>query len=728
MNVSWKIGCAACACLVAALPAAAEETKQETRLDEVVVTATRTEKTLASVPATVSVITRKDLEMRNVQSLDGALKGVPGLYSRREQEFSTLQPVINIRGIAGQNRILVMVDGITLNEPRTGAGYFDGISADDVERIEVVKGPFSSLYGGYAMGGVINVLTKMPMKREMTLKSGYGNAWTNGQGFDRLYSEYISYGDRVADKLSLLVSYGRKWTAGYPYQQNVQTAQPTTGITGYDTTTTSTGAKAYLIGDKGNGTSWYDDITVKTLYDITGTTKIGFTFLRNNYRTSYDSPNSYLTNNSGAPVFSYGTVREASFLATESGRARNIYNLNIETELGPVKTKLSASLVDQETSFNRSPGSTAATTGTGGPGTYSESPAKEYSVDLQFSAPIFAGQVLTWGGTFKNDSADSITSNLSNWLNSDTKTSVASTAGGASTTYSLFAQDEMQLFDNLTMYAGLRFDLWSIYDGYSQYGSTNFGTLTDRSESAVSPKLAFVYKPFPATTLRVSGGKAFRPPTIYELYSAYVGTYTTNPNPDLKPETSWSWDAGIEQILWHGAKIKAAYFENYLSDLIYTQGSGTIRNRVNVGKAESSGVEVELEQRFDTWLRLFGDYTYTHATITENTDTPSMVGKQMTDVPRHMFNLGVEANHGAASGSLVGRYVGKRFGNADNTDTANNVYGSYDEFLTADAKVAYTIEKLVTLSLAVNNIFDERYYTYYKSPGRSWFMEAAVKF
>ena len=147
---------------------------KETPLEEVVVTATRTEQELFRAPGSVTVVTRESLDKRNIQSLDGALKEVPGFYSRREAEFSLLQPVISMRGIAGQNRTLVMIDDIPLNEPRTGAGYFDGLSVGDVQKIEVVKGPFSSLYGGYAMAGVINVMTKMPEKQEFVFKGGYG--------------------------------------------------------------------------------------------------------------------------------------------------------------------------------------------------------------------------------------------------------------------------------------------------------------------------------------------------------------------------------------------------------------------------------------------------------------------------------------------------------------------------------------------------------------------------
>ena len=91
---------------MAALPVLADDAKpaKETNLDEITVTATRTEHSLADTPGAVTVITRKDFEKRNIQSLDGALKEIPGVYNRREMEFSTLQPVINIRGIAGHGR------------------------------------------------------------------------------------------------------------------------------------------------------------------------------------------------------------------------------------------------------------------------------------------------------------------------------------------------------------------------------------------------------------------------------------------------------------------------------------------------------------------------------------------------------------------------------------------------------------------------------------------------
>jgi iron complex outermembrane receptor protein len=111
----------------------------------------------------------------------------------------------------------------------------------------------------------------------------------------------------------------------------------------------------------------------------------------------------------------------------------------------------------------------------------------------------------------------------------------------------------------------------------------------------------------------------------------------------LKPETNTSWDIGVEQGLWKGAKIRATYFENYLEDLIYSKTvTPTYSEKINVGKAESKGVELEAEQRFEKWLRLFANFTYTNGKITENEAKPEIKDKRLTYMPERMFNAGAE--------------------------------------------------------------------------------------
>jgi len=295
----------------------------------------------------------------------------------------------------------------------------------------------------------------------------------------------------------------------------------------------------------------------------------------------------------------------------------------------------------------------------------------------------------------------------------------------------VFAQDEIGIVDSLTAYLGFRQDWWETYDGLTDFvGEAGYpNTYPSRSADAFSPKAALVYQPLETTTLRSSVGKSFRPPSIYELYSVFIYRgVTTMAGPDLEPEHTTSWDVGIEQRLWPGSKFTATYFENYMKDLIYSKTqSETLVERINVGKAESKGVELEIEQRFKD-LRLFANFTYTDSQVTENEADPSLVGKELVQVPERMFNIGGDYAHGPFTASILGRYVSKRYRYDDNRDTAEGVYTSYDPYFVTDARIAYKVTSFAELSLSVDNIFDEDSFSYDKAPGRSWFAELSFTY
>ena len=707
----------------------AEEEKPK-QLEEIVVTATRTEKEMETAPGSVSVVTKDNIEKRNIKSVDEALNTTPGVFNQRTKGILDSIAYVALRGIPGSYRTLFMVDGITLNDAFSGGIKPGGFALENIERIEVVRGPFSSLYGGYAMGGVVNIITKMPEKREFTLKTGYGSSWDRGDAMDDMRKYYLSYGDKFKDKVSLFVSYGYKATGGYPSDLNVQSSQPTAGITGWSYTTSNQGNTRYLIGDKGDNRWWDDNVTLKAGYDFSKISKVNVLFMRTRFEYNFDEPHTYLRNAAGNEVWSYGSVKESSFLTGSGGGIKNLYNLSYETRFSNLKTKLSLGLVDQEKNWYVTPGSTA--TRSGGPGTVNETPNNSYNADLQFTLPLFERHILTFGGSFRHGWADTEVYNLTNWRDEESKTTLANQSKGEDRTYAVFVQDEIMILDNLTAYIGFRQDWWETYDGYiNQVGTAGYPKdYASRDASSFSPKAALVYKPFEKTTLRTSIGKAFRPPTVNELYATSIFSGITYAgNPDLKPETTTSWDISVEQGLWKGAKIKATYFENYLKDLIYSQTvTPTYWERINAGKAESKGVELEAEQRFEKWLRLFANFTYNDGKITENVAKPQSVGKKLLYLPEKMFNVGADIEKGPFSSSITGRYVGKRYTDDENRDKVNNVYGSHDPYFTADAKVSYKITKFASVSLSVDNIFDRDYFAFYKASGRSWFGELTLRF
>ncbi len=197
--------------------------------------------------------------------------------------------------------------------------------------------------------------------------------------------------------------------------------------------------------------------------------------------------------------------------------------------------------------------------------------------------------------------------------------------------------------------------------GYPQYYGSN-------SDFSVNPKGSLVYKPLDGTTFRASVGTAFRPPTVYELYTTWEAYgYTSEANPNLKPETSFSWDIGVEQKLGTSTVCKLNYFNNTISDFIYwanVSGNPYVFQNMNAGKVETDGVEFEIENKPCDCLKLFANATYTHSEMLSNSADPMTVGKQLQNVPKWMFNLGGELTYRKFTFTLTGRYVDKQYGNA----------------------------------------------------------------
>ena len=691
-------------------------------LGQVVVTATRTEKFVSEAPGSVEVVTKEEMEKKDIKTADEALNNLSGVFSKRSKGLMDTLARVTLRGIPSQDRTLILMDGLTLNEPYSGAVRWGRIQPEDLERIEVVKGPFSSLYGGNAMGGVVNIITKMPEKREFIFKGGYGS--------DRLYKGYLSYGDKFKERLALLLSYGYKSTDGYRSALVVTSKTPTAGITGWEETTSPTGEIRYLIGDKGNNTWWDELINFKIGYDFSETSKLNLSLLRAREEYKYDDPHTYLKDAQGNEVWSYTKVAEKKFLSGSGGAEQYNYTASFETLLGDIKTKFNLGLLDVQEKWYISPQKGA--TRSGGPGKVTEYPLRGYNTELQFSLPMFNRHILTFGGALRAGEVDLKEYNLTNWRDRKSKTNLRYEVKGKDRAFALFLQDEIEVLDNLTAYLGLRGDFWKTYDGYvNEVGESGYPKdYPSRSKSSLSPKLALVYKPLERTILRSSIGKAFRPPNLYELYRTWTWwgkTYAGNP--DLQPETTLSWDLGLEQGLWKGARLKTTYFENYLEDLIYTKKvTPTYYEKINVGEAESRGIEIEVEQRLKDWLRVFANFTHTDSEIKENLAKPETVGKKLTHTPERMSNFGIELGRDRFLASLVARYVSKQYRYDDNSDTADGVYGVYDSYLVTDAKLSYKLTDWVTISFSVDNLFDEEYFVYYKAQGRKWFTEVSLRF
>ena len=142
-----------------------------TLLETVTVTPTRSEQRLGDIPASVNVVTSEEIEASPALVADDVLRQVPTFSLFRRTSSLVAQPTtqgVSLRGIgpSGQSRTLVLLDGIPFNDPFGGWVYWTRVPLDSVDRIEVTDGPTSSLYGNYAMGGVINIITTRPTRAD----------------------------------------------------------------------------------------------------------------------------------------------------------------------------------------------------------------------------------------------------------------------------------------------------------------------------------------------------------------------------------------------------------------------------------------------------------------------------------------------------------------------------------------------------------------------------------
>jgi outer membrane cobalamin receptor len=158
-------------------------------LETVVVTPGRTEQRLGDTPASVNVVTGEQIESSPAVMVDDVLRTVPSFSLFRRANSVVAQPTtqgVSLRGIgpSGQSRTLVLLDGVPFNDPFGGWVYWTRVPMVSVDRIEVTEDTASGLYGNYAMGGVINIVTSRPTRRMLELKPQFGVFSTRGGSDD----------------------------------------------------------------------------------------------------------------------------------------------------------------------------------------------------------------------------------------------------------------------------------------------------------------------------------------------------------------------------------------------------------------------------------------------------------------------------------------------------------------------------------------------------------------
>ena len=720
----------------------------------VVVSASRIEQNTLEAPANVSVVNRDTIEATGAVRVGDALTAkVPSLYMRGSLGTSTRingGPILSLRGPGG---VRVMLDGISLSDGNAGSlSSLMNINVSEIDRIEVVPGASSALYGSEAVGGVINVLTKMPTKEEYRLRylRGFNDA-------ERNIAE-ASYRNRWENGLAVILAAGYEDMAGFAANNPVILQVTGAGngrnaVQGGKRTMTTTGRPAYEVGDRGATPSHAAYVNAKLYYALDAKSRFFASFAHRKSYVGFNDFHNYLTRN-GQPLNlpannvsingdRLGTVRPTSFWDTSNPNLRkeSRYIVGYDGKLGEkYDLKVNLGYFDRDNYY------VASDTGASfrhGPGRVTTTPNTTLDGSVQLGTAISEKHYLIGGYALTRGTLDRKVYQLSRWRNPEgSRTRVNEESSGTSTNHALFLQDQFFLNDALTLYLGGRYDRWTTHGVAKKYVGSPTGVFDSpaRTHSAFSPKFAAVYRWTDTLTVRGSVGSGFNAPSNYNLYatpnqSGQFRLIVANPN--VKPERSLSWDLGIEKALPNEGFLKAAYYEQRMKDMIYNKISPytgthptitTLVTPTNTGEAYVRGLELSGEIPLTKWLRASASYSRTDTRITKDESGSGLEGKKLRYVPRDLASFALDAKWQNWRVNLSTTYTGLQFSNEDNSDVVKNVYGGTSKYWLTNLRVSYAFDKYLKLSAGINNLFDKEYYEFYRMPGRNAYVEMEASF
>lgn len=670
-------------------------------LDEMVVSATRSEKKLLDTAASVSVITDKDLDKMHINNLDEAFVKIPGVYVGRLSGIGSTTSQTVMRGVNAANSVAVLVDGVQVNDSYNGSVTWSAIPVDMVKRVEVLRGPASVLYGGNALAGVINIITKDVDKTSVNLKLSYGSNNTQN------HSLYVA--GKASDKLDFNVNYEKKKTDGYITDPVLSSK----AVFGAETTTTNTGAKRWIIGNKGKRQWDENTVGVGFKYHFDESKSLALDFTKNEYEYSYSAPTSY---------FGDDIIKKAgTYFSTPGEKASNKYNMTYNDSENGWKAVVGYSdqYKQHDTSISKA--------------TDSSKPNTRFSFDLQKNQTISANNNAVFGLNYRKDEMDATVYKLADKFNSDSKIAVDSMASGTNKSFSAYVMDEHKFSDRWTATAGLRYDKWSTDGRILLPNKTEAINYDESTYDNWSPSLSVMYKPEADSSVYLSWGKAFEAPSLYRMYSSSYSSNVYNiANPNLKPQKAETFELGYKKDLNNKSAIGVSVYDTKYKGLLYKNSLGVVDGMnatcyQNAGEAEAKGFELELNHNFDDKWSAFLNYTYQNPVIKKALKATEK-DKYVTAIPKEVFRAGVTYNDDKWSGMLTGEYISKRFSKTDNSDTVNGVYGSYDPYFIMNMDISYSFNKNYTLTASVNNILDRDFFKYYYQPGRTYSVELNYRF
>lgn len=619
----------------------------------IVVTATRSPLGPGESADAVQVLPRHALQQSAAISFGDRLRQVTGLSFFRRSSTLVANPTsqgVSLRGLGSTSasRTLVLANGIPISDPFGGWIYWDQIPSLAISNVDIVSGGVSSLYGSSAIGGVINVMEREPTSTAYALDAGYGQENTSHAsmlvtGVHGPWSG-MAAGDFLRTDGYIEVAPQVRGPIDTPANVHYENGEL------YGRRQFSNGASAYLRGNvlheaRGNGTPLQKNSTRLWRYAA------GFML----------------------PTGSTGIVSLSLF-----GGQEHYFQ-----------------------SFSAVPGNQSSETLT----------RLQHVSTQQAGASARWSKQLPWNvilltGADVNDirGTDNEAPILQNRPNGLAETSARQRDVGE--------YGELLFQKNAWIVTGsLRFDDFLNIDAmqHEQTGSSPISTTTipDRSQTILSPKLGTVRRLGRFFAVSASGYRAFRAPTLDELYRrSQVGQEITLPNPELQSEVATGWETGVECTLPNrNTLVRATYFWTEVNRpvtalTLSVTPSEIVNQRENLGQIRSRGVALNLESSPVPWLTVTGGYQYANATVTQFAQQPSLVGKWIPQVAHNTATMQASATkERLGTIRLLGTLSGRQY---DDDANAFLLHG----FFQLDGYFQHSLGSRVDAYAAIENIFN----------------------
>jgi outer membrane receptor protein involved in Fe transport len=646
---SWAAGPDAARLKIVLLPSA---------LIQRVTVTSRTPTPSSESPTSESLLTSEDIAASPNLTLDDTLHQIPGFSLFRRASSRTANPTtqgVSLRGLGanGSSRALVLEDGIPMNDPFGGWVYWDRIPEQAVESVEVSQEGGSSLYGSDALGGVVEFLTRSPEDRGISLETSYGNQNT--------------------PDLSL-------WAGGTWHGWEGSFAGEALHTGGY-----------ILVPEADRGSV---DTKAGSQHG-TADARIGRRFAN------------------GSDIFARGWFLSES---RENGTPDQVNNtrlgegaLGADLQLGNLGAVTLRFYADAQT-YDQTFSSVATDRSSETLTDVQAVPSQGVGGSAVWSRALGRRQTLVAG----IDSHEEIGLSNERLVAAGKSTS----AGGHQRTTGLFGEDLVQLTPRWMVAASARFDRWSNFDASlvsvpnASPGAATVMSYADRSYNAFSPRLSVVNQVTPRVSWSASIYRAFRAPTLNELYRSFrQGNTLTESNASLVAERLTGGEAGVAVKGFHDRfEVRGTAFLNEMIDPVANVTLSTTptlitRQRQNLGRTRAPGVEIDATVAITGRLRLSGGYQYVDAKVTRFPVEPALVGLWVAQVPHHVLTFQARyENPSRVSFSVDGRMSGTQF------DDDQNQY-PLGRFFVLDAMAWREIGRGAELFVAGENLFNAQYWT-----------------